>query len=551
MSKLIVYCAALILSGNGVLFAENPGDEVIVIFNTKLSESKEIADYYAQRRHVPPSQVFGYGLPTTEDMTRDQFRDALEKPLAKSLQSKKLWRTGPRTLPATTNRPSRVEPFVLESKIRYAVLCYGVPLRILRDPNLREPAAESLRPEVRRNEAAVDTELALLPVMDQKLPLAGPLSNPVFGTTNVSLLHPTNAVLLVTRLDGPTASIARGLVDKALEAEEHGLWGRAYFDLRKISDPAYKIGDDWIHNSAEICRHLGFETVVDENPGTFPAGFPMSQIAFYAGWYDENVSGPFAQPVVEFMPGAFAYHLHSFSAASLRTTNKNWVGPLLAKGVTATMGCVAEPYLGGTPDVGVFTARFLYQGFSFGEAAYAAQPVLSWQTTIVGDPLYRPLAKNPDLLAKELEQNQNPLLSWVFLRLLNLNLANGRPMADWVQRLEDLPLTKHDAVLAEKLGDLYEAQGKPSSAVYAYEQALKLNPSPQQRIRLRFTLAEKLPPLGRELEAYEDYQQLLKETPNYPDKVGVYQRLLPLAQKLNRNADAEYYQSQIRLASRG
>ena len=47
----------------------------------------------------------------------------------------------------------------------------------------------------------------------------------------------------------------------------------------------------------------------------------MSQIAIYCGWYDENVSGPFTLPKVEFMPGAFAYHLHSFSAATLRSAN--------------------------------------------------------------------------------------------------------------------------------------------------------------------------------------------------------------------------------------
>ena len=35
----------------------------------------------------------------------------------------------------------------------------------------------------------------------------------------------------------------------------------------------------------------------------------MSHIAIYCGWYDASVSGPFALPKVEFMPGAFAYHL--------------------------------------------------------------------------------------------------------------------------------------------------------------------------------------------------------------------------------------------------
>src|SRR5205823_64579 len=97
--------------------------------------------------------------------------------------------------------------------------------------------------------------------------------------------HPSNGVLMVSRLDGPNAGIARALVDKALEGEKEGLWGRAYFDLRKTTDPAYKLGDDMIRNASEMCRRLGFETIVDEETDTFPVGFPMSQIAFYVGWY--------------------------------------------------------------------------------------------------------------------------------------------------------------------------------------------------------------------------------------------------------------------------
>ncbi len=53
----------------------------------------------------------------------------------------------------------------------------------------------------------------------------------------------------------------------------------------------------------------------------------MSHIAIYAGWYDGDVSGPFAAPKVEFMPGAFAYHLHSFSADTLRSTTQQLVRP--------------------------------------------------------------------------------------------------------------------------------------------------------------------------------------------------------------------------------
>ena len=88
----------------------------------------------------------------------------------------------------------------------------------------------------------------------------------------------------------------------------------------------------------------------------------MSQIAIYCGWYDGDADGPFTQPKVEFMPGAFAYHLHSFSAASIRsTTHQFWVGPLLAKGATCTMGCVYEPYLPSRRTSRCFIARLMAQ----------------------------------------------------------------------------------------------------------------------------------------------------------------------------------------------
>jgi uncharacterized protein (TIGR03790 family) len=538
--------AILALAGAAPAPAGNAGQEVMVVYNKRVPESKALAQYYAQRRQVPAEQVLWVDLPNTEEVSRAEYREGLEQPLAKALESRKLWRFGPVTVPASTNHPAKAQRLVVSSRIRYAVLCYGVPLRIAQDPNLKEEAMEKAMPEVRRNEAAVDSELALLPLIQEKHPLNGWLRNPVYGMTNAAALDPTNGVLMVARLDGPSPAIARGLVDKALEAETHGLWGRAYFDLRNTTAPGLKMGDDWIRAASEICRRLGFETVVDENEGTFPAGFPMSHIALYLGWYDENVSGPFAQPAVEFMPGAFAYHLHSFSACSLRVTNRYWVGPLLAKGAAITMGCVAEPYLAGTPDVATFVSRLVYSGFSFGEAAYASQRLLSWQTTVVGDPLYRPFGRNPDELFKELEARDSPWREWSYLRLLDLNLANGKPMPEGAAFLEQLELTRHSAVLSEKLADLYAALGKPSSAVHACEQALALNPSPQQRLRLRLTLGERLAALDRQEEAYQDYQMLLQQAPDYPDKPAIYRRLLPLARKLNKNAEAERYEAALR-----
>jgi tetratricopeptide (TPR) repeat protein len=245
------------------------------------------------------------------------------------------------------------------------------------------------------------------------------------------------------------------------------------------------------------------------------------------------------------MPGAFAYHLHSFSADNLRTTNQNWVGPFLAKGVTITMGCVYEPYLAGTPDMAVFVSRLIFNGFSFGEAAYASQPVLSWQTTFVGDPLYRPFGRNPEELQNDLERRRSPLLAWSYLRLLNVNRAAGKSLGDCVALLENAPLTKTNAVLSEKLGDLYASQGKPSSAVSAYENALKFDPTPMQKLRLLLTLGDKLAALDKAEESFGTYQRILHDFPNYPDTLNLYKKMLPIAEKLNKKDEAEKYRAAL------
>jgi tetratricopeptide (TPR) repeat protein len=153
------------------------------------------------------------------------------------------------------------------------------------------------------------------------------------------------------------------------------------------------------------------------------------------------------------------------------------------------LGSVFEPYLGGTPDVAALLSRWVELGFSYGEAAIAAQQSLSWQTTVVGDPLYRPFARKPKELHEDLERRKEPWLEWSHLRVVNLNLATGLREPQLTPYLEEIALTKTSAVLMEKLGDLYAAGGKPASAKRAYEQALALNPSPQQRARLNRLLA--------------------------------------------------------------
>ena len=151
------------------------------------------------------------------------------------------------------------------------------------------------------------------------------------------------------------------------------------------------MGDAWLAEIPEQLHKVGVPVVCDDSPGLFPPGYPMTDCALYYGWYAGQVTGPFAQPEFRFVSGAVAVHIHSFSGATLRDPNANWVAPLVAHGAAATIGNVYEPYLQLTAHLDVFNDRLLH-GFTFAESAYMSMPALSWMSVMVGDPLYRPYA---------------------------------------------------------------------------------------------------------------------------------------------------------------
>ncbi len=522
--------------------AAPPGAEVAVVYNLNWEpESRRVAEHYAARRGVPARHLIGLPLPRTEAITRTEFREQLQRPLVAALQERDLARFPARDSPGSAGLAG-----LPASQIRYLVLAYGVPVKITADPALTENVPDNLPAPLRRNEAAVDSELAALPQLERGAPVTGALANRLYATTNVAALHPTNGLFLVTRLDGPTFEIARDLVDRALAAETNGLFGRAYFDVRGLpTNSPYHKGDAWIRDAAETARRQGFETVLDEAPATIPAWAPMPQIALYAGWYESGVSGPFTREPVEFMPGAVAYHLHSFSARTLRHARAHWAGPLLARGAAATLGCVEEPYLDLTPHVGIFFTWLLALRHNLAEAAYAAMPALSWQITVIGDPLYRPMARDPRELHTELERTRSPGLAWSVLRVVNLNLAAGEPAPRLIEYLRQHPLTAVSAVLAEKLGDLYRGEKQPDAALRQYRAALALDPSPEQRLQLWFKLIELLTAAGRDAEALDFYSAFFREHPNHPDLLRFYEQALPLAQKVGDAPRIEQFEAAI------
>jgi tetratricopeptide (TPR) repeat protein len=374
--------------------------------------------------------------------------------------------------------------------------------------------------------------------LSHKFPRAGFIGNPLYGSTNrTDFASPRSQILLVARLDGPSPGIAKALVDKAMQAETSGLWGRAYIDARGIEYGDYKLGDDWMKATANILEKNGWTTVMDMNGELFPSGFPMPQIAFYAGWYQVNAAGAFAGEV-DFMPGAIAYHLHSYSANTLKNPTRNWVGPFLAKGATATFGCVYEPYLLFTPELPVFFDR-LFKGFSLGESFYASLNALSWQAVLVGDPLYRPFATSGASRHQRLAEEKNPLIAWSHLQIVNINIANNlTPAKALIDYLLAQPATQTSALLQEKLGELYEMERDWDSAIQAFRTALTLDPAPGQNLNALLALGANLLEASQAEESYRVYSRIARKHPDYSDIRDIHRKLTDLALQLDRREEA-------------
>ncbi len=356
-----------------------------VIFNTRDPDSRGLAEYYAERRGIPAENLIGLDCPLEEEISRQQYTDTIEKPLREVFERKEWW---------GVRNGSGDKREITGSRIRFLALMRGIPLKIKTtiqppSPEATPPPRPNANDPIRRHdEAAVDSELTALGAFGQDT--FGILQNPYFRRFSPILDSSVTAgLLLVARLDAPTPDTVRRMIDDSLLAERVGLYGWAYIDRRSTPESGYREGDDWLRNAAAECWNQGIPVILDNMPPTFPAGFAITDAALYYGWYDWQAGGAMGAP--QFVPGAVAAHIHSFSARTVRDPNAHWVGPLLTRGAAATMGNVYEPYLDLTPHLDVFNER-LVQGFTFAESAYMSLKVLSWMTTVVGDPLYRPFA---------------------------------------------------------------------------------------------------------------------------------------------------------------
>ena len=456
----------------------------VVLYNRNDPDSQGLAQYYANRRGIPTSQVAGLDCPQAEEILRADYERTIAGPLRELFRKRGWW---------TIGRSASGRQAVTASKIDYVAIMRGIPLKIAGDPSISPqtsiPGLSAL--VTARNDASVDSELMTLGMFPQSP--AGIVPNPYYRRfTRIRDDPVAPGFLLTARLDGPTPFIVRAMIDDSLSAENAGLSGWSYVDARGITSGGYAEGDQWMNNLVTSMRSQGLPVIFDRLPPTFPAGYPMTDAAVYFGWYAGAADGPFADTAFQFRTGAVAVHIHSFSASTLRSTTANWCGPLLARGAAATLGNVYEPYLSLTANLDVFQDR-LMGGFTLAESAWMSQRALSWMGVVIGDPLYRPYASWRTVVAGAAPN------SWQAYRRIILDASgNGLQAAE---ALRQASRQSGDSMFVEALGTLQAGAGAWADALESFEAALSLTKSPAVRIRLDLESIQALLSLGRKTDA--------------------------------------------------
>jgi uncharacterized protein (TIGR03790 family) len=353
----------------------------IVVYNSAYPESKTLAEYYASHRNIPADQIIALSCPIDEEIDRDDYDTSIADPLREQFAHHHWW---------DTITGVDLQTRVTANRIRFVALIRGIPLKIRFKASYPGDHPDPSKPWGMTNEASVDSELAILGFFTRQI--SGPIENPFFRSSNpITAPETDQRLLLVTRLDAPSSGEVRRMIDDSIAAEKKGLWGWTYVDARGIHDPAYQVGDDWMFHIVDQSLSFGRPVILDRFEAMFPSGYPMTRAMLYFGWYADHPIGALSDSGFRFLPGAIAVPIFSFSAASIRSAENHWVGPLIHRGVAATIGYVYEPYLSLTATLDVFHDRLL-QGMTFAESAYASLLPLSWMSTCVGDPLYRPFS---------------------------------------------------------------------------------------------------------------------------------------------------------------
>lgn len=398
-----VRCVVILLFA---LLALAPGAEaisarqVLVVYPTNgpdldrdgVNDSRQLADYYAQKRGIPAANVLGVNISVIEvgyyyGGEYNKFYADLVVPI-----KARLAKLGP-------------------TSIDVILLVGAIPL------------------ETRNSTGApvsVDNALMMLAELDSNKDNIAVKANPYFARTPSVGPDPGHFSHEKYNLGTPDLYLVSRIssfdeIDQALYADrflfsqqgyyngnvyvdsEYGQGGNgnvpSYTDEYLMSQPRARSGnfsateleaDMNIALAEHYVRQSGFPLkwenttnglVIGQPGGKFSDGtdaLTAPRALFYAGWYNYGRYND----VWEWLPGSVACDLNS---------GPTFASGALHHGASAASYVIGEPYRNGhpRPDVLIY---YLLKGYSFAEASTLATPFVGWMAVNEGDPLYTPTA---------------------------------------------------------------------------------------------------------------------------------------------------------------
>lgn len=442
---------------------------VAVLYNENSAYSRACAREYARLRGIPDGNCAG--LPCSaekEEITREEYERTIARPV-EELAARRSWH-----LPTLTTGVNEIDVLLLMPDI---------PLKIAESPRTPGKGWEWT------DAASVDSELACLGL--RGVPTERAVPNPYFRREETIVLSGLR-MTPVCRIQAPgREAVGRMIFDPSLVEESGGLWGRMVID----EGGPYRQGDEWLREVAHRARRCGIPVLHDAERPTLAPQYPLgSDIAFYFGWYAHHADGPFGvKGNFRFARGAVAVHLHSYSALTLRRAGQNWCGPLLERGAACTVGNVYEPFLGLCTRSDILFDR-LSRGYAWAEAAWMATPALSWQTVVLGDPLYRPFAGRLAAAPPVTRQNR------YYQTWKALEMAWGHRPAEMEAKVDYAARVSGKSLFEEFYACRAKEDGQWEKALDYLSRARLRTFSPEATLRLRLIEAEILMRTGKKAE---------------------------------------------------
>ena len=394
-------------------FTDVPASKVLVVYNdnplpdntytvrdynnNKINDSKELAEYYQQKRNIPASNMLAV-YPSwfeiyTDTLWAQVYWDDIIVPIKNKLTA------------------------LGDTDIYYILLMEGIPTdgktTTFANGNSFDNsliAINSLGGRTTQNLAK-----AANPILE-----SSPGVSPDKGQFNHKYKVAGGNMYPVSRITSWNIDLEKNVIDMSLYGDKYLAIGNGYYNGPAYLDTRYGaydsaalvMGQPYSYNSYSSAdkgmaltenyfkeknipykHELSSNEIGASDTMKFTDGSPADsgrKTMLYAGWY--NYYHYYNK--WEWIPGSFACDLNSLSGGYISYNPdplhvEGWLSRAFAHGLTCGTGVYGEPLVSGHSRSNIFLYYFL-NGYSFIESAIHAEPLLKFQGAIFGDPLYNP-----------------------------------------------------------------------------------------------------------------------------------------------------------------